>query len=386
MVEIIPFSNHDALGRRLLRQFVQFHWNHYANEPKYVPLLDYEYLGSKVLGITGLFESRNHFFKSAEARFFLALKNGNVVGRCAAFVNRSHNLHWNDRVGFFGHFESRNDPDVSKALLSSAEDWIRDQRMNVIRGPQNFPINKATPGVLLEGFESRPVLYYHYNFPYYQDLLTQAGYKQVMKIKSFEVPCPDNPIETNLGPICRTIIEKNGIHFERWSERRRSIRIEELHSIYNDAWSDNFGFIPFTRQELYKIIDGMQLLNASDMFSFAYVNDEAAGVFVAVPNIFEVIALRKNLNRLELVRAIKLMASLGSITGLRLGYLGVKKKFRNMGLDAALLWQQNQTTLKQGYKYIDVGWILETNKPTLDLIESCGGIPSKTYGIYEKAI
>ena len=101
-IEIIAFGYRTREDKRLLRQFVDFHWGHYENDPQYIPLLDYEYLGFGLLGIRGFFEPVNLFFKHADMRFFLAKKDGRIVGRCNAFVNRNHNRHWNDKVGFFG--------------------------------------------------------------------------------------------------------------------------------------------------------------------------------------------------------------------------------------------------------------------------------------------
>jgi len=178
-VEIVEFGFRSSEDKLLLRQFVDFHWGHYENDPQYVPLLDYEYLGFPLLGIRGFFEPVNLFFNHADMRFFLAKRDGRIAGRCNAFVNRNHNRHWNDKVGFFGQFESIEDPEVSRALLGAAERWLKGQGMNAVRGPQNLPVNEATPGILTQGFDSRPVMYYHYTKPYYETLLTADGYKPV---------------------------------------------------------------------------------------------------------------------------------------------------------------------------------------------------------------
>src|SRR4051812_22346951 len=102
-VEVVSFGNHTSADRRSLHEFVAFHWTHYHGDPRYVPLLDYEYLGSRLLGVTGFFEPRNLFFTHGETRFFLARIDGRIAGRCNAFVNARHNAHANDRTGFFGN-------------------------------------------------------------------------------------------------------------------------------------------------------------------------------------------------------------------------------------------------------------------------------------------
>src|SRR6185369_10666851 len=171
MVRIASFEHRSSADRRQLKRFVAFHWTHYLGDPRYVPLLDYEYLGSRLLGITGFFEARNLFFDHGDARFFLALEEERIVGRCTAFVNDRHNAHAGDRTGFFGHFECVDDRETAHALLDAAEQWVQARGMTSIRGPQNFPVNEATPGFLIDGFDSRPVVYYHFNKPYYAPLV-----------------------------------------------------------------------------------------------------------------------------------------------------------------------------------------------------------------------
>ena len=122
-VEIVAFGNQTRKDKKLLKQFVGFHWKHYKDESHYIPLLDYEYLGFKLLGVCGFFEPRNLFFKHAEMKFFLAFRENKIVGRCNAFVNHNHNKQWKDRVGFFGHFESVNDLEVANALLDAAREF-----------------------------------------------------------------------------------------------------------------------------------------------------------------------------------------------------------------------------------------------------------------------
>ena len=130
-VELVSFGNESKTERKLLKQFVNFHWEFYKDEPKYIPLLDYEYLGFKLIGMTGFFEPRNLFFKHAEMRFFMVLKNGEVIGRCNAFANYRHNERWKDKVGFFGQFECIEDEQIAKILTEAAIGFLKDLGMKV---------------------------------------------------------------------------------------------------------------------------------------------------------------------------------------------------------------------------------------------------------------
>ncbi len=386
-LEIVAFGNQTREDRRLLKKFVDFHWDHYRNDPQYIPLLDYEYLGFKLLGIHGFFEPDSLFLRHAEMRFFLAYQDGKPVARCNAFVNYNHNKHWKDKVGFFGQFESIDNVEVCRTLLNTAGTWLRERGMEVMRGPQNLPVNEATPGVLTEGFDSRPVIYYHYNKPYYEELLLESGFQPVKRVRSWEV-LVHTPMEEKLDRLAERIIQRYGITIEPWGKRPLEIRKKEMLEVYNSAWSDNFGFVPFEPEEFYQIIDDMQLIMQKDLFIFVYVKGELAAFFGAVPNVAETLKPIPGLRRAELLRALKMLLGRNRTKGLRLGYLGVKKKFRGLGLDGVMLWYQKKYVqqYRKQYTYCDVGWVLEDNIRTIRMVDYMNAVPSKTYTIFEKKI
>lgn len=382
--ELIEFGNDTKEEMKLLKSFVNFHWELYRNDPQYIPLLDYEYLGFKLISMTGFFEPRNLFFKHAEMLFFMVYKNGKIVGRCNAFVNHSHNNHWNDKVGFFGQFECIDNEEVAQILLDAASAFLKEQGMDTIRGPQNLPVNDATPGFLTKGFDSRPVMYYHYNKKYYADLVEKLGFSIAKRVRSWEV-IPQNPMEEKLERLGQKIIDRYEVKIEDWSDRPLSVRKKEMLEIYNAAWNDNYGFVPFTQEEFDQIIDDMMMIMDKKLFIFLYIKDEPAAFFGGVPNVVEKLARIGKFRHLELIRAIKLILGAKKTKGFRLGYLGVKPKFRRLGLDGVMLWKQKQYT-RTRYDYCDMGWVLEDNVMTIRLIEMMGSEDSKIYTIYEKNI
>jgi hypothetical protein len=384
--EIVSFGYRSATDRRQLKQFVGFHWTHYRDDPRYVPLLDYEYLGSRLLGITGFFEARNLFFSHGDTRFFLAMRDGNIVGRCNAFVNHRHNSHTDDRTGFFGNFECVDDAETARSLLGAAEAWVKARGMTSIRGPQNFPINEATPGFLVDGFDSRPVVYYHFNKPYYAAMARDCGYRAVMHYRSWECDVQDCRVDPALGAAFEKLVDRSEITIEHWKDRPFATRRQEMFDVYNDAWSDNWGFVPFTQDEFFKIVDDMRLIMLSELFLFVYVHGELAAFFGGVPNLCEVLATQGRARGSELVRALRLLMTKSRIRGFRLGYLGVRKRFRRLGLDAVALWHQYRTAQRLGYAYCDLGWVLETNRPVIRMADRFGAVPSKRYALFEKSV
>jgi hypothetical protein len=384
-VRIISFSNESRQDKKRLKEFVNFHWHHYRGDSGYVPLLNYEYTGFKPLGIKGFFETDNFFFSHAEMRFFMAYRGDQAVGRCNAFINRNHNAYWNDRIAFFGHFESVNDTEVAGALIRAAEAWLKGRNMDTLRGPQNFPVNDATPGVMTAGFETRPVIYYHYNKPYYEALLLEAGFKPVKKVFSWEVDVR-NPMEAKLVRVAGEVMDRYRIKVETWGERPFKERKREMLEIYNGAWSDNFGFVPFTPEEFYRLMDDVQMILDKGLFLFLYMKEEPVGFFGAVPNILENMVPWKFCRRCELIRALRMLLLKDRTKGFRVGYLGVKKEHRGLGLDGLMLWKQKTYAQKKGYEYCDIGWVLEDNVKTISLVKMMGARLSKTYVIMEKPI
>ncbi|MCP4667863.1 MAG: hypothetical protein GY849_16050 [Deltaproteobacteria bacterium] len=315
----------------------------------------------------------------------MAFRRKDIVGRCAAFVNHDHNQHWKDKVGFFGQFEAIRDYNVADVLFRAAGAWLKSQGMEVMRGPQNLPVNEATPGFLTDGFHTRPIIYYHYNKPYYADLVKHVGFRPVKQVFSWEYT-DMRPWDDRFVTLVKKIVKRFDIRIETWGERPLKERIGEMLEIYNEAWFDNWGFVPFRREAFYRIIEEMQLIIDKGLFIFLYVNEEPAAFFGAVPNIAERIVPIKGLRRCEWLRAAKMVLTKGRTKGMRLGYLGIKKKFRRRGLDGVMLWKQKAYSLEKGYEYCDVGWVLEDNTTLIKMIEMAGSTLSKTYTIFEKPI
>jgi hypothetical protein len=182
------------------------------------------------------------------------------------------------------------------------------------------------------------------------------------------------------------VVARYNVKVESWDQRPLAIRKKEMFEIYNNAWKDNYGFVPFTEEEFSHIIDNMRLIMDKGLFIFLYIKNEPAAFFGGVPNVIENLTPIGNLRHLELLRALKLIMFKRRPKGFRLGYLGVKSKFRRLGLDGVMLWKQKIYARKRGYEYCDIGWVLDDNTMTIRLVEMGGAKPSKTYRIFEKSI
>ncbi|MGQ9855029.1 MAG: hypothetical protein ACUVTG_16700, partial [Candidatus Oleimicrobiaceae bacterium] len=216
-------------------------------------------------------------------------------------------------------------------------------------------------------------------------IFTAAGFVPIKRVKSCEVEVM-RPMEEKLVRVAEKVVRRYGVTIETWDMRPLAVRKKEMLEIYNDAWHDNFGFVPFTEEEFSRIIDDMQLVMDKGLFIFLYVQGEPAAFFGGVPNIVERMRPVRWCRRCELLRAARMLLTKGKTTGFRLGYLGVKRKFRRLGLDGVMLWQQKLYAQKEGYQYCDMGWVLEDNVMVIRLVEMMGATPSKTYTIFQRPI
>lgn len=385
LIRIEQFSNTTRQDWRLLKRFIQYHWDLYKDEPQYIPLLNYEYLGFGALGIIGWLDSRHVFFRHAEASFFLAYENNAVAGRIMAYTNENHNRHAGDKTGFFCFYESVNNPAVAKALINAASDWLKSKGMTHIRGPQNLPVNDATPGVLISGYETKPYIYYHYNYPYYASLFEQCGMNVVKRFVGMDVPV-QTPIEERLLRVTELTKKRYKITLETFTNKRYNALRDMMFSIYNEAWHDNWGFVPMTREEFNENLHSIKLIWDPKMFIFAYVEGEPAAFFGCVPNILEVLKPIPGLKKLEILRALKMLLGKGLIKSFRQGYFGIRPKFRKIGLDAILVSEAKRYTQTHGYTACDIGWVLEDNELVIRMADFMGGKLSRTYALYEKVI
>jgi GNAT superfamily N-acetyltransferase len=192
-------------------------------------------------------------------------------------------------------------------------------------------------------------------------------------------------MEPKLERLSQKIIDRYEVTIEAWDDRSLDVRKKEMLEIYNAAWNDNFGFVPFTQEEFDQIIDDMLMIMDKELFIFLYVKGEAAAFFGGVPNVAELLPRVGTLRHVELLRAIKMLMGARKTKGFRLGYLGVKPEYRRLGLDGVMLWKQKLYS-RTKYSYCDMGWVLEDNLMTIRLIEMMGAEDSKTYTIYEKQL
>lgn len=366
--------------KRDLKEFIRIPWAIYrGNENWVAPLLYTEKQRFSA--------SHNPFFRHGDVQLFIARQEGRPVGRISAHIDREHVRHQKENVAFFGFFESPNDPEVAAALLSTAESWARGRGVGAIRGPMNFSINSEI-GFLADGFDSPPLPLMPYNPPYYLDLVEGLGYEKAKDLYAWRwerQPVPD-------GPPRRMVAELRArpgvtIRRARMGDFRREV--QTILDLYNDAWQDNWGFVPATQAEADQMAKDLRLIADPRIVPFVEVDGVPAGVALAIPDYYWAIKpLNGRLFPFGWLRFLWRLKVRRPKSG-RLLLLGIKKEFRSRryaGLAYLLCDEIYLGAMEAGFEWAEFSWTLEDNGLINSLIKKVGAEHYKTYRIYEKRL
>jgi hypothetical protein len=359
-----------------LKDFIKLPWKIYKNDRFWVPPLI-----SEVKFV--LNQHKNPFWKHAQGEYFIAKKEGKVVGRIAALIDHLHVNHRKEKCGFFGFFESTNDYDVAELLLSTAKMYLKENGMEIMRGPMNPSINEEC-GTLIDGFDYPPFLLMTHNPPYYKELLERFGLLKAVDWYAYLGPIPSQlPKEIEIAS--QFAKSKNSNFVVRPIDLQNlAVEAEKVREIFNSAWSKNWGFVPFTAEEIFSMGKRLKSMAVPELALIAEVDSMPAGVLLGIPNFNQVL---KHLNgHLSPVGFLKALYYSRKIDSGRLVIMGVKEEYRKMGLEAVMYARAMKAAYKTGLRWVESSMILEQNNLTRRAAELTGGKIYKTYRIYEMPI
>ncbi len=372
-LRIVPVA-----GSRLLRSFIDLPWSLYADDPCWIPPLIFErkwHLSPK-----------NPYFEHAEFQAWIACRGERVVGRISAQIDQLHLQRYHDATGFFGFLEAEDNAETFQALFDVAEGWLREKGMRRIRGPFTLSINDEC-GLLVEGFDSPPPIMLGHALPYYGLRVEEQGFLKEQDLLAYRVH-PDISPPKHLEILTRRAAGRVKVRAMRRDHFKEDLEI--IRDIFEDAWSENWGFIPFTPAEFTELGKNLKNLVNAESVRIAEVDGEPAAMIVMFPNINEMI---KDLDgRLFPFGWLKLLWRLKVVgaKSTRIPLMGVRRRYQGSRLGATLalmvIAPLHENARKQGINEVDMSWILEQNQGMRKIIESVGGVPYKRYRIYQKEL
>ncbi len=365
-----------ARGVKDLREFVALPFRLHAGSLWIPPLKleRYAFLSRKL----------NAYFKHGEAEYFLGRRGGEVVGRITAQIDHAFNDFHHNRWGMFGFLEFEDDPAVLDALLEAASAWLRGRGCERMVGPMDFQMNDES-GVLIEGFEREPMIKQPWHPPYYQQRCEAAGLSKAMDLLMWELYISDRK---RLLPILPEVAEqsktKHGIRIRKMSRRHLRRELDDFARVYNAAWSRNWGFVPYSKEDLDAYALDLQLVYDRDWFMVAENDTETVAIAITVPDMNQV--LKKMRGRLLPLGWWSFLRRAQVIDRVRVGFLGVMPEYQHTGVAAALYMEHFDVAERTHRKGGEMGWILETNRSMNRAMEAMGGRVVKRYRVYERLL
>ena len=365
----------EVKNKQDLMVFIRFPWEIYKGDQYWVPPLIKDQLSK--------FSPHHPFRSHSEMILFMADRGEQIVGRIAGIIDHHYIEFHQEKVGFFGFFESTPDPDVAEMLLSKVGGWLKEHGMEKMAGPMN-PSTNDECGLLVEGFYISPCLMMPYNLRYYPSLLEGSGLKKAMDLYAYWLE-ESFFLDDRLFRITERLIKRNPqlrvrpINLRQFDEELKIVK-----EIYNHAWSRNWGFVPLTEEEIDDLGKNLKPLVVPDLVLFAYWGDEPIGFSVSLPDYNEVL---KHLNgKVGLLGGLKFLYYSRKIKTIRVMLLGVKQAFQKKGVEGLLYSETSKRGIKKGYPQAECSWILENNALMQHGLEAMGGKRYKTYRIYEMPI
>ncbi|MEO0078124.1 MAG: N-acetyltransferase, partial [candidate division WOR-3 bacterium] len=346
--------------RQDLDQFVRLPFELYRDDPYWVPPLIADVRRTLTPGA-------NPFWNRAERELFLARRGNSVVGRVAAIMDRNYNQAHASTVACFGFFETENVPETAQALLDQVVSWAGSRGATVVYGPANPSLNDEA-GMLVEPFDSSPFVKMPYNPPFYPTLVERAGFTRAKDLYAYTIST-DRPLPEKYERMIKMLKSRPEVKVRCLDLSNLKRDLEIIKEVYNDAWSDNWDFSPFTSEDIDDMARQLKPLVEPSLCPFVFCRDEPAGMSVALPDYNQV--LKKLGGRLLPFGWLRFLFERRRINQGRLWALGLKKKFRHQGFDSLLYYETLVAARQLGYKQGEVSWILEDNmaiiRPILNL-------------------
>lgn len=367
-----------VMSYRDMGKFIDVPWHIYYDDPMWIPPLRLE----RRLH----FSHFNPFFKHAEWQAWVAYQNGQAVGRISAQIDSLHQEYYGIDSGHFGLFECINNINVCNALIMHAEAWLASRQIRHVSGPFNLSINQEC-GILVDGFNTEPVIMMPHSPRWYDCLLKQQGYLPAKDLLAYKVK-----VDFELPRVMQVLINRfsSKISLRILKRHQFNTELEILRDIFNDAWSDNWGFIPFTKDEFAELGSSLRLFLPDEFIQIAEVDGKPAAFMVGIPNLNEVLReLNGKLFPFGWFKLIRKIKNHQIRTG-RIPLMGVRKQFHNTQLGLALaclvINAPRQAGIARGIREVEMSWILEDNLGMRNILDSIGSKQYKRYRIYRKTL
>lgn len=368
-------------NKRDLKKFVKVPFRVHRNHAEWVPPLILDRMQF-------LNREKNPYFDHAEVGLWIAEVDGEPVGRISAQIDQRWDEFRGGNDGQFGFFETIDDAEVANALLDTGCEWLAGKGREKVYGPMDFTTNDEV-GIQIEGFDIKPVILENCHQPYFKELVEANGFTKAMDLFVWHLEMGKLAQGLEFHPAIMEAAQKSldeeGIRIRNMKKSDMRAEVMRFHEVYNEAWGDNWGFVPITGDEAGYHARTLKLVLDEDWAMIAEKeNGEVVGAALTLPDINQVLAKMKG--RILPVGWFHYLTGKKKIDNVRILALGVKKAYQHTGVAAALYVRHIQKCRPDGVMSGEAGWILETNESMNRALEGMGGVVNKKFRIYEKTL
>jgi hypothetical protein len=368
----------DRASRRDVRRYVEFPFRLYRENTLWVPPFVGEIHAQ-------LDPDRHPFYEHSEATFFLALEGDEVMGRIAVLDNARYNQYKGERTAFFYHFDVVNDRAVSRALFDAAFDWARGRGLDLMWGPKGF-IAADGQGLLVEGFEHRPALGIPYNYPYYGELLEDAGFEKQLDFISCYMDRHLTVLPSRFLEVAEKIKRRSGFRTVRF-RAKDGLRamVSRVAAAYNSAFVEVQGYVPITEAEAKAISDRILAVADPTLITLLMKGDEIVGFVLAYPDLSA--AIQRCRGRMWPTGWYHLLREFRRTRWLNFNGAAILEPHRGLGGNALMYAELYHTLIdRTQYQYADLVQVQETNTRMIQELEALDVKPYKRHRVYRRPV
>ena len=361
------------------RDFLQVPFQLHKNDLNWVPPLR--------MTTKRILDKKNPLYKNADLALWVAYRNNKPVGRIAGIINHSHNQFYDEQIAFWGFFETENSDEVTSGLFRHVEEWVGSQGVIALRGPMNPSINYEC-GLQISAFDTKPFIMMPQNPDYYPNLVEKQGYEKIKDLQAWIATIGEAKIEPKKVKIIKALQKKHQVSIRPINMKDFSNEMESIAKIYNDAWQENWGYLPLDLEEFHYLASELKSIIMPEFIYIAEIAGIPCGFSVGIPDINQVLLSIRNgkllpFNFLKILWKIKIKKS---ITQGRIPMLGVLKKYQHIPIGGMLYCEHLEKISASNCFQAEFSWILEDNQAMQSGLALMNAEHYKTYRIYQKTL
>ncbi len=368
----------DTQRKADVKRFLQLPFRLYAGSQQWVPPIAID-------AALQLNRQKHPFFEHSDADFFLATAGGEDWGRISVLENRRYNAQHGEQTAFFYHFECVDEPEVAMALFERAFTWARSRGLTKILGPKGMGVFDGM-GLLVEGFEHRAAMtMMAYNPPYYATLIEHAGFEKEVDFVSCYLNTETFRLPERIHSIAEKVKQRGHLRVVTFQNKRELRRLApKIGQAYNNAFVENWEYVPITDAELRKVVDDLLSIADPKLIKVIMHEDDVVGFLFAFPDLSA--AIQRHKGRLLPLGIVDLLLEYRRTNWVIVNGAGILPQFQGRGGNALLYSEMEKTIRQAHYQHADLTQVAETAVQMRRDLVNLGGVPYKNHRVYRRLL